>query len=514
MSEKQRILYIDDNPLDRALVRDALEKEHGGFQVVEAGTMAEFEILLEKGEFEVVLSDFNILGFNGLQVIDAIREHDPAIPVIIVTGTGSEDIAVAALKRGAADYVIKTPDHIRRLPTTIMAAMERRRLREERRRNEEALQKWGNIFAHAGWGVAVLGGEELRLEMMNPAYAAMHGYRVEELLGRPVAEVHTPESRERLAAVIEMCREKSHAAFENFHCRRDGSVFPAWHDVTTIRDEAGRPAYHIVHVQNISVLKATQQELEQLNRELENRVLEKTRRLQAMQDELIRREKLAAIGQLSGGVAHDLRNPLGVIGNVAYFLQAKLGERAGATDDKIAKHLDILGREVARATRIIAELTDFSKDILPEPRPADLNGVIDEALKATEIADSIAVERQGLDLPLIMLDPEQMNRVFVNLFNNAVQAMPQGGVLRIATSLLESGVEVRVRDSGNGIRPEDMTRIFDPLVTTKAKGIGLGLCIVKDIVEKHGGEVTVESELGKGSTFVVRLPAVLPASRD
>ena len=132
-----RILYVDDSPLDRDLVRDALEKEHGGIQVVEAASRTAFEALLAEGGYDLVLSDFNILGFEGLQVIDAVHAQEPDLPVVIVTGTGSEEIAVAAMQRGAADYVIKSPQHIRRLPQTIHSVLDRARLEAERTQTNE-----------------------------------------------------------------------------------------------------------------------------------------------------------------------------------------------------------------------------------------------------------------------------------------------------------------------------------------------------------------------------------------
>jgi PAS domain S-box-containing protein len=140
VNESIHILYIDDSPLDRELVRDALEKEHGGFRLTEAASAADFETRLAQGDYDLVLSDFNILGFEGLQVIDAVRAKDPATPVVIVTGTGSEEIAIEAMKRGAADYVIKTPHHIQRLPHTIQVVLEKKRLQEERERAEQALR--------------------------------------------------------------------------------------------------------------------------------------------------------------------------------------------------------------------------------------------------------------------------------------------------------------------------------------------------------------------------------------
>jgi len=141
-----RILYIDDSAHDRALVRDALEHEHGGFQVTEANSRAEFEAHLANGEFDLVLSDFNILGFNGLQVIDTVAARQPKLPVVIVTGTGSEEIGVEAMKRGAADYVIKTLRHIRRLPQSILMVLERKRLREEKERADSQLKESEGLF--------------------------------------------------------------------------------------------------------------------------------------------------------------------------------------------------------------------------------------------------------------------------------------------------------------------------------------------------------------------------------
>ena len=158
MNDKIRILYIDDYELDRELVKDALEKEHGDFEVTEASNKREFEALLKAGDFDLVLSDFNIAGFEGLQVLDSVLAYDPHIPVIIVTGTGSEEIAVKALKRGAADYVIKRPGHIRKLPQTILAAIEKQTLRDQRRKADislkESEQRYRSLFKNMMNGYA------------------------------------------------------------------------------------------------------------------------------------------------------------------------------------------------------------------------------------------------------------------------------------------------------------------------------------------------------------------------
>src|SRR6185503_19955644 len=172
MTDLIRILYVDDYPLDRQLVRDALEREHGGFQVTEAASRAAFEAALANGSFDLVLSDVNILGFDGLQVLEAVHARDARIPVVIVTGTGSEEVAVEAMKRGAADYVIKTPKHIQRLPITIHAVFEKKYQEEERQWAEE---RYRAIYENAAEGI-YQSSLEGRYLGVNPAAARIYGY--------------------------------------------------------------------------------------------------------------------------------------------------------------------------------------------------------------------------------------------------------------------------------------------------------------------------------------------------
>ena len=157
MSDKIKVLYIDDNQMDRELVRDALETEHGGFDLTEAANRDSFVKALQNDDFDIVMSDFNILGFEGLDVIQTVQEKDPRIPVVIVTGTGSEEIAVQSLKHGAADYVIKQPHHIRRLSKTLLMALEKKKLRNDRETAEklrdEALNRLGTALKFGNVGL-------------------------------------------------------------------------------------------------------------------------------------------------------------------------------------------------------------------------------------------------------------------------------------------------------------------------------------------------------------------------
>ena len=223
MTSPIHILYVDDYPLDRQLVRDALEKEHGGFRVTEAASRAEFEGALAKGSFDLVLSDFNILGFEGLQVLEAVHAKDKQIPVVIVTGTGSEEVAVEAMKRGAADYVIKTPKHIQRLPITIHAVLEKKYLEEERKQAEERFRA---IYENAVEGIyqSTLEGRYLNV---NPATARIYGYDSPQEMMAQVLDIKSQiyvHSQDRADFIRLLTENGKVENFEVQNYRKDRSI--------------------------------------------------------------------------------------------------------------------------------------------------------------------------------------------------------------------------------------------------------------------------------------------------
>jgi signal transduction histidine kinase len=242
--------------------------------------------------------------------------------------------------------------------------------------------------------------------------------------------------------------------------------------------------------------------LEEWNLLLESEVKKRTDELENAQEKLIRSERLATIGQLAASVGHELRNPLGVLQNSLYYLTLKLND----SEDKVKKHLTTMSRELSRSDKIIAELLEYSRKREPCLHPTDLNRLMDEVLEKVAVPGEVRIARESDDLPPVAADSEQLQSVFLNLIYNGIQAMPEGGTLTLKTSRENGSVEVRVSDTGGGIPEENLQKIFEPLFTTKSKGIGLGLSITKNIVESHGGEMKVESELNEGATFIVRLP--------
>jgi signal transduction histidine kinase len=249
---------------------------------------------------------------------------------------------------------------------------------------------------------------------------------------------------------------------------------------------------------------AERKPLKEYSERLEEMVEERTKELREAQEALIRQEKLAVLGQLAGGVGHELRNPLGAIKNAAYFLNMVLEE----PDPEVKETLEILEKEVATSERTISGLLDFARPKPPTRRRTDIEEVVQEALSRVTVPENVEVVSQ-LDgrLPIILADSDQLGQVFGNIILNAVQAMPEGGQLIIKSQVPSpEWVAVSFMDTGVGIPEENLGRLFEPLFTTKAKGIGLGMAVTKTLVEGHGGKIEVESEVGVGTTFTVRLP--------
>jgi len=269
-------------------------------------------------------------------------------------------------------------------------------------------------------------------------------------------------------------------------------------------------------LRDISERKLARDKLKKYSEDLEKMVEDRTKKLIESQKELLRTEKMALFGQLAGGVSHELRNPLGAIKNAAYFLNMVLGK----SDPEVKEAVEILNREVTESEKIIASLLDFTRPKEPSCLNMDINETVRESLSRITVPENVeVVNRLNEALPKIQADPDQLDRAFGNLIQNAIQAMSSaagkrdGGQLTITSEAMESGwVTVSFTDTAEGIPEDQLGEIFKPLFTTKAKGIGLGLSLTKILIERHGGSIKVESDIGKGSTFTVRLPLAPVAS--
>ena len=262
-------------------------------------------------------------------------------------------------------------------------------------------------------------------------------------------------------------------------------------------------AITIENAQLIESLREARKKLEEYAEQLEQKVEERTRELRKSQEQLLRTQRLAVIGELAGMVGHDLRNPLTSIAGAEYYLKKRLSSEA---NDKIKEMLELMEKNIAYSNKIINDLLDYSREIELELMESNPKSLIKEALSLVEIPKNVRVIDLTEKKPKIKVDVEKIKRAFVNIIKNAVEAMPRGGTLTIKSRTTNSDLEMTFSDTGTGMSKEKLEKLWTPLFTTKAKGMGFGLPICKRFIEAHGGSISAKSTPRKGTTFTVTLP--------
>ncbi|CUQ68299.1 putative Histidine kinase [Candidatus Nitrospira inopinata] len=356
------------------------------------------------------------------------------------------------------------------------------KVRERTREIEETKQYLENLLENANDVIYTLDTEQ-RFTYVNGKVGAW-GYRKDDLLGRPYLSLLSRRHRgRRLKATLDIGAKQ---VYEVEIVTKRGEIRTAMISVSPLQGAEGR----ILGVLGIA------------------RDMTETKKLE---QQIRNAEKLASIGKLAAGVAHEINNPLGGILNCLYNLR-----KGGISPARQEEYWASMEHGVRRVQKIVRQLLDFSQQHEPEFSPADINQIVERVLTLTThlfAPNRIALETElGLGLPNVMVDSHMIEQVLMNLILNAVQAMKNGGVLTIRTSIAEGVCRVEVRDTGSGIPPSILPRVFDPFFTTKGEGegTGLGLSVNLGIVERHGGRILVDSEVGKGTTFTL----CLPVSRD
>ena len=351
---------------------------------------------------------------------------------------------------------------------------------EERTRElRESEKKYRDMIENSPDGIMRITIKDGVFLSVNPAYCGLLGYEPEELVGKSSLDlklwVH-PESRAKLIAILDT----------------DEVVRDFEYDVRTKSGEiktlscTGRAIFNE---------REGMAEFEGIMRDITYR--------KWLEEQLKISERHAALGHLSASIGHEIRNPLGVISNSIFFLNRVI-ENA---DDKVSRHLEIMSREISVSNTIISDLLEFSSMRAPELEMTDLNALIRETINTIGLPEDVKLNFHLSEKSTkCMIDKKQMNGIFLNLTTNAVHSMPDGGYLTIRTDIGEGFIKIEVEDTGEGISDDGLDKIFEPLFTTKAKGIGLGLAIIKQYVENHKGLVTVQSREGKGTVFAVMLP--------
>ena len=488
-----RVLLVDDNPEDRALAIRELRRDFPDAQIIEVTDAKHLALTLDSGRRDLVITDYQLRWTDGLAVLRAVKARWPGCPVIMFTGTGSEEVAVEAMKAGLDDYVLKSSRHYSRLAAAAGLALEQR---AQWRALMEAERRYLALFNNVPiglWKTTPEGG----IIDANPAAVQLLGYPDRESLLRVnAANLYLdPADRKRWQSLIG--RDDAVRRYETQLQRPDGSAIWVEENIRAVRDADGRMLMFEGSLEDI------------------------TERLK-LEAQLRQAQKMESIGQLAAGVAHDFNNILTIIKGHADLIltQNNLAEDLSVSVEKISAAAD-------RAANLTRQLLMFSRQQIMQQRALDLNEVIRNiaAILERTLGEHIVLRFElGRDLPPIFADPGMLEQIVLNLSINSRDAMPKGGQLIIHTSAADIDPEYILRntearvgrylclsvgDSGMGIDPGILPRIFDPFFTTKevGQGTGLGLATVYGITKLHRGWIEVSSEIDKGSVFKIFLPA-------
>ncbi|MBN1847485.1 MAG: PAS domain S-box protein [Deltaproteobacteria bacterium] len=369
---------------------------------------------------------------------------------------------------------------------------------------KESEEKYRAIFENAPVGIT-LSSKDGRLLAANQAFLDMIGYSSGEMRKKPLSSLYVdPEARKSLLKQVDQ-RDVA-VNFPARIRRKDKTIVDTLLTTTKVHQSSGEEALQSICV-DVSEIERNRKELDKYQRHLEKMVEERTSEIQSLQEELLKKERLAVMGRLTATVAHEIRNPLGTINTSIFSIKAATAKNE---PERIKRSLMLAERNVKRCDDIITELLDYTRDVRLTLEPVDMDAWIKEVLEEQTYPEGIRLIQNlccGLTIPI---DREYFRRTFINVFTNAVDALRAENLivkeLTVETALVDQNLEVRIMDTGMGIPEDIFEKIFEPLFSTKGFGVGLGLTIAKDIMEKHQGDLKIQSEVGKGTMVTLRLP--------
>ena len=500
MKPELRILYLEDDPRDAELVEETLATDGISCRLTRVETKADFIAALEKGGFDLILADYTLPSFDGLSALKIAQQGWPEVPLIFVSGTLGEEVAIEALKVGATDYVFKT--RLSRIVPSVQRALREAEKRMGLSRAEQALRRSEVYLAEAqklshtgsfGWDVY-----SGKIYWSQETFC-IFGY---ELPAEPTLELvlHRthPEDRALVQQVIDrVSHDRKDFDFEHRLLMPDGSVKYIRVVGRPSKDESGSFEF-VGAVTDVTERKRAEEELRQ-----------KEASLRKAQTELAHVSRVTTMGELAASIAHELNQPLtGMVTNANAGLRWLAGNAPNL--DEVREAIHRIVRDGNRAGEVISRMRALFKKARMAKEQLDLNQAIEEVviLTQSEVQRKQVVLRMELaaDLPAVIGDRVQLQQVVMNLILNAVEAM---GTVKdhhrevvIRTERGEGDeVRVAVQDSGIGFDPLGAERLFEAFHTTKPGGLGMGLAISRSIVEWHGGRLWAELNDGPGATF-------------
>lgn len=492
MGRQIKIIIAEEDQAFVKMVKDSL-MESGGLYSVETVSTGEACLnKLQEEKFNILLLDHALPDGEGLDWLRKFNQLGIGIPTIFITAKGDPRMPIQAMKEGVFDYINRSAECAKAFPFVVNRAIEGYNLMVEKVRLQKELIETKNflesIVERAGDAISVVDLDG-KILYWNEGAERIYGYRKEEVLGKKLSDFLFPvdedlrEEEERLLGEL-MVRVKEGEAVPNVEVKR--------------KTKEGR---EIITSMTISPLKDAEGKVIAASR-----ICKDITELKKAEERLTLAERLTSLGEISAGVAHELRNPLaGIKLNTQILLRQK------DFSEKEKHLLESTQEGIEKIQKIVDDMLNFAK-----PRPSlfkkvEINQVVEDSLTIFQTKlkkGNISLEfLKGEGLPKVWIDPHQIQQVLINLMLNAIQAMEKGGSLTLRTFLdHENRVGIEVRDTGVGIPRPHLKRIFDPFYTTKSEGTGLGLSITLKILESHGATIDVESGEGEGSVFTIHVP--------
>jgi len=513
-----------------------------GYKVTGLERGADALEMIQRSPFDVVITDMRLPDVDTMEILELAKEINPDTAVIVITSTANIETAVDAVSQGAYAYSV-TPINPGEIKTIIANALKQQRLSEENKRLVESLQFTNKLLLEAN--------EKLQIEMtarkrmeealkaseeryrglvnhvrlgifrstpepngrfleVNPAMEEITGYSRQELLKMDISKLYI-HLEEREAIIKELALARGKVARELRWRKKDGTKMVVLDTVVAVRDDTGKILYLDAIIEDITERKRMEEDLQEKNRQLvkqQQELMEKTRELEVASQ---------AKSEFLAHMSHELRTPLNVI---IGFSELMLDGVPGEINNEQRQCLDDVLSSGKHLLDLINEVLDLAKieSGTLKLRLADitLTDVLEELTRT--MTPILAPRKQSLDieveegLPPVHADKGKLRQVLLNLLSNATKFTPDGGKLRIEAVRKDHSCQVSVVDNGIGIKKEDQKRLFEPFhqldnpLSGEKGGTGLGLAVVKQIIEKHGGKIWMESEYGKGSRFTFTLP--------
>ena len=501
MDEPLRVLILEDNVADAELMKRELRKGGLNFTAELAQNRGGFVEALDRFTPDIVLADYSLPEFDGLSALKLAQERSADIPVIIVSGAIGEETAIETMKAGATDYVLK--DRLKRLMPVVERALDEAKALAERKNAEETVRQLAQLL-RLSFDAIIVWRLDGGIETWNRGAEELYGYAEDEVLAQVPVDVLKTRYPVPWPEIERILQERGRWEGELRHATQRGTEVTVFARLQLVRRPDGHE-YVLEINRDITERKKAREVLQRDRDTLEKLVEERTQELLYARQEMERAKHLSDIGTLAATVAHELRNPLATIGMAAYNIKRKVNLA------EVGKHVSDIEKKVAESDQIISNLLFYSRIKPPCQEVVDLGDLlgecIEEAEKRSEKAIRFAREFECLKNVPVEVDPVQIKEVFNNILNNAVDAVPDKcAQVKVGAGVQGDVVQVTIEDNGPGIAEDIVAKVFDPFFTTKSKGTGLGLSICRQVVSLHEGDIGLESEPGRGTTVIVRLP--------